>query len=222
MTWIDLTRTVHEEMATWPGDPKPEFRPANRIAQGDSCNTSTLRLNSHLGTHLDAPYHFEEDGKRLHEMPLEPLIGPARVIDLTENESHISRADLENLGLDGVQRLLIKTRYGEKLSEPAFFEGYVALAPDAAEFVVEKGISLVGIDYLSIEPFHQPEHRTHHTLLQNEVIIVEGLDLSGLAPGNYDFICLPLKIKDCDGSPCRAVAQPIAGENEKACPPQSS
>ncbi|MCA9429743.1 MAG: cyclase family protein [Candidatus Omnitrophica bacterium] len=213
MTWIDLTRTIHAELATWPGDPKPELLPANRIENGDSCNTSFLRLNSHLGTHLDAPYHFEEEGKRLQDLPLDPLLGPATLIDLTHKTSHIDRQDLESQNLQGVQRLLIKTSYGDKLELPEFFEDFIGLAPDAAEYVVEKGITLVGIDYLSIEPFAQPEHHTHHTLLQNEVVIVEGLDLSPLSPGTYEFICLPLKIKDCDGSPCRAVAKRITGEN---------
>ncbi len=213
MTWIDLTRTIHKGLATWPGDSKPEILPASRIQNGDSCNTSTLRLSSHLGTHLDAPYHFEPGGKRLDDMALDPFIGQATVIDFTSQSTHISREDLESRELNGVARLLIKTRFGERLDQTDFSEDFVGMAPDAAEFVVENGIELVGIDYLSIEPFHQPGHETHHTLLQNEVVIVEGLDLSHLTPGTYDFICLPLKIKDCDGSPCRAVAKRIIGEN---------
>jgi len=140
------------------------------------------------------------------------MIGPAKVVDFSSRTDHISRKDLESQDLDGATRLLIKTRFGEKLDEPEFYEDFVGLDPDAAEFLVDNGFQLVGTDYLSIEPFHQPGHETHHTLLRNEVVIVEGLDLSQLTPGTYDFICLPLKIKDCDGSPCRAVAKRIGGE----------
>jgi arylformamidase len=181
------------------------------MERGDPCNTSNLRFPSHFGTHLDAPFHFINHGRRLHEMDLDALIGPARLFDLSRNEGHISRTDLEALDLDGVERVLFRTRCGRWLDDDYFHEDFVAVAPEAAEYLVERGVRLVGIDYLSIEPFGLKEHRTHEALLGSEVVIVEGLDLDGLAPGDVEFICLPLKIRDGDGSPCRAVARPLKG-----------
>ena len=207
--WHDLTRCIHPGMVVWPGDPSPEVVPVSSIDRGDSCNTSLLHLPSHLGTHLDAPYHFISEGRRLEEMSMEALIGRARLIDLSSRKGHISRNDLEAENLEGVERLLIRTASGRWLEENEFRREYIALAPDGAEFLVEKGIRLVGIDYLSIEPFRLAGHPVHRILLSHEVVVVEGLDLSRAPSGDLEFICLPLKIRGGDGSPCRAVARPI-------------
>lgn len=207
--WTDLTRSIHPALVTWPGDPPPTITPCARIEAGDSCNTSLLRFPSHLGTHLDAPYHFINHGKRLHEVDLDALIGPARLVDCSQAEGCITRAGLEQIDLDGARRVLFRTACRDWLDDPAFHPDYVALDPEAAEYLVEREVRLVGIDYLSIEPFGCEGNRVHQVLLGNEIVVVEGLDLSGLPEGDVEFICLPLKIRDGDGSPCRAVARPL-------------
>jgi arylformamidase len=158
---------------------------------------------------LDAPFHFIPDGKRLQEINLDDLIGPALVVDVSGVEGAITRRDLEQHGIGGAQRVLLKTRSGSWMEQPSFRNDFSALAPDGAQFLVDSGVRLAGIDYLSIEPFGSPDHQTHEILLGHEVVVVEGLDMSGLCAGEVEFICLPLKILDGDGSPCRAVARPI-------------
>lgn len=206
--WIDLTHPLHSGMVTWPGDPSPEIHPLASIGQGDSCNTSLLQVASHTGTHMDAPRHFIPLGRTIDEIDLEVLIGKAVVADLSTRSGMISAEDLQGVLPTGTTRILLKTATGCRMKDPEFVENFVALSPGGAELLVEKGVRLVGIDYLSIEPFAQRNHQVHHTLLGNGVIVVEGLDLSGLNQGEVELICLPLKIRGCDGSPCRAIARP--------------
>jgi arylformamidase len=222
MVWIDLTRNIQPGMVTWAGDPPPEIIPDSAIALGKRSNTSILRLASHLGTHLDAPRHIIEGAKSLEQLDLDSLIGKARVIDLSHLDRHITRADLEEWLTnketatssvtkrepgDAVRRVLLKTKSGAWFNEKDFRQDFIALLPDAAQYLVDCGICLVGIDYLSIEPYHYPDHLVHKILLEHEMVIVEGLDLSQLKPGEVEFICLPLRILGGDGSPCRAVAR---------------
>lgn len=214
--WIDLTWSIHPHLATWPGDPSPEMKPLAQIDQGDSCNITWLQLSSHTGTHLDAPFHFEPGGKRLHQLDLEALIGPARIYDFSDKSGPISREDLEGLDFGSTERVLFKTRSGGWLADSEFRSDFVGVSAEAAELLVDRGIRLVGIDYLSIEPFGSKSHPVHHTLLGNEVVVVEGLDLRSVQPGDYELICLPLKILDGDGCPCRAVAKPICDDGSVA------
>ncbi len=207
--WLDLTRSIHSGMVVWPGDPSPDVTPVFSLEHGDESNVSLLSIPSHTGTHLDAPYHLIQTGRRLEEMSLEPLIGQARVMDLSWKASHIDRADLEAVNLTGVERLLIRTTSSRWLEDNEFHTDYVALTLKGAEYLVEQGIRLVGIDSLSIGPYGPEGDPVHQILLCNDVVIVEGLDLSQTPAGDVDFICLPLKIQGGDGSPCRAVARPI-------------
>jgi arylformamidase len=158
---------------------------------------------------VDAPYHILETGRRVEEMSLDPLIGRARVVDLSRKTGPINRADLEAENAGGAERLLIRTAPVSWLEDNEFHTDFVALAPDGAEYLVEQGVRLVGIDYLSIEPFQSEGNPVHQILLSHEVVVVEGLDLSQTPTGEVEFICLPLKIRGGDGSPCRAVARPI-------------
>jgi arylformamidase len=139
------------------------------------------------------------------QIPLDRLIGPALLVSFPDNVRAIGTAELKAHDLRGRTRILLRTRNSALLSQQQFAPDYTYLAPDGAEYLVDKGVELVGIDYLSIEQFHSGHHRTHRTLLAKSVVILEGLDLSVPPPGEYQLICLPLRIEGCDGAPARAV-----------------
>lgn len=205
---IDISLGIDPTLLVFPGNPTPQVLPTKRIARGDSSNVSELRLGSHTGTHVDAPAHFLEDGTTVDSLPLEVLIGEAFVADLSGIRGPIGTEDLEGLALpEEMTRLLLKTRNSELWrSRPAAFpDNYVSVSPEGAKWMAANGIRLVGIDFLSIEARGAPGRRTHRTLLEAGVVIVEGLDLSAVPPGEYTLICLPLKVTGGDGAPARAV-----------------
>lgn len=174
--------------------------------QGDPVNNSKLECDVHIGTHIDAPWHFVPKGKTIEQLSLNKLIGEAFVINMT-GLSEISKESLERLNIpSGVKKLLIRTDNSEhwRKKKPYFNKKYVALTADAASWIVENGIELVGIDYLSIQRYEDPP-LTHEILLKAETVIVEGLNLSEVDPGIYEFICLPIKLVGADGAPARAV-----------------
>lgn len=191
----------------WPGDPSLEIRRFLDMGRGDAVNASSLRCSVHAGTHVDAPVHHVAGGVGADELPLEALIGPAVVADLTARRE-IGPADLDRLGLSAdTKRLLFKTDNSEIWShEPEEFRReFVALTTSAAGWIVRAGIRLVGIDYLSVERFGASPPLVHRTLLEAGVVILEGLDLRGVRAGRYQLICLPLKLRGLDGAPARAV-----------------
>ncbi|MHB0866676.1 MAG: cyclase family protein [Thermoleophilia bacterium] len=204
MEIIDISVPVYTGMVFYPGDPGAVVEPVNRIAQGDVANISQLTLGSHTGTHVDAPHHFKNSGLTVDRLPLKVLIGPARVVDLTACADFISRRDLEVVGADGAARILLKTVNSRLWAQPEFSRDYVSLADDAADYLAETGALLVGIDYLSIERYKSEDFHVHHALLGAGVTILEGIDLTGVEPGDYELVCLPLKIMDGDGAPARA------------------
>lgn len=189
----------------YPGNPEIRITPQQSIADGASANVSTLVFGSHTGTHVDAAKHFFDDGQPVDELPLDALIGRATVLEFADDVMQIGAKELSGQPIDGARRVLLKTRNSALLDRPGFTRDYTFLAPDGAELLAEKGVQLVGIDYLSIEQFRSGHHRTHRTLLQRQIVIVEGLRLGGVAPGVYDFVCLPLRIAGMDGAPARAV-----------------
>ena len=166
-----------------------------------------LDFGAHTGTHVDAPAHFIEGANTIDKLPLETLIGPARVVRVPDEALEIDPAFLTNCDLEGVERVIFHTRNSTFWNGEGFRKDYTHLLPEAAELLVERGVKLVGTDYLSIEKFHSGHHRTHLTLLRKNIVIVEGLNLSGVPPGDYELICLPLKISDGagDGAPARVV-----------------
>lgn len=198
----DLTLPLRPEHPPWPGDQPFVREMSSSIQGGDECNVSRLTMSSHFGTHLDAPLHFEAEGRTLERLSLSILIGPALVWEAKPNE-HIQPSDLPDLS--GVERILFKTPNCHWLGDTEFHENYTAVSPDAAKALTNAGVKLVGIDYFSIEAYKSPGHPVHHELCGNGVIIVEGLDLRDVPPGTYELICLPLKIEGGDGGPCRAV-----------------
>jgi arylformamidase len=201
---FDVTVPLSAEVPTFPGDPPFEITFTHAIADGDPYNVSRISMGSHSGTHVDAPYHFLADGPTVEHLPLEILMGKARVVELLVRD-RVERGELEALDLRDDIRVLFKTRMSGQLRLPAFQEDFVYLTPDAATYLAQAGIKLVGWDYLSIEKYGSADFAAHHALLTSGVIIVEGLDLSEVEPGEYDMTCLPLRIVGADGSPARVL-----------------
>ena len=203
----DLTLTIRNEMAVWPGDPQVHLERISKIEDGKNANVSRVDFSVHTGTHVDAPVHFISGAKSIETLPLELLIGPTQVVELPDRVNLITAGEIDQAGiLPGVIRVLFKTRNTRywQAENPPFQTGFVAVSADGAEALVRLGIRLVGIDYLSIAPFKN-SRPTHEVLLKNEMVIVEGLNLSQVQPGMYTLICLPLKLGGSDGSPARVV-----------------
>ncbi len=200
----DVTVPLSSELPIYPGDPSFEVTFTHKIADGQPYNVSRIALGAHTGTHVDAPYHFLADGPTVEQLPLEILLGKCRVVETPVREK-IQRSDLEALGLRDDLRVLLKTRMSGQLQKRPFHEDFVYLTEDAATYLAQVGIKLVGIDYLSIEKFGSTDYPAHHALLAAGVVIVEGLDLSEVEPGEYDMTCLPLRIVGVDGAPARVI-----------------
>jgi arylformamidase len=190
-------------MPVYPGDPPMTFEPRLRMANGDPANVSYCGMGTHTGTHVDAPFHFVEGGRMLHEIPLNFMVGRVRVVEVTAPKIDLETLSRLNLG-DHV-RILFKTRNSYLWDQPTFSEDYVYIAPDAARHIVENGVKLVGIDYLSVEKFGSTDFATHIEFLSNGVVILEGLDLREVDAGDYEMFCLPLKLMDSDGAPARVI-----------------
>jgi len=189
----------------YPGDPPIRIESRSSIARGDPANVSALAFGSHAGTHVDAPLHFIEGGESVDRIPLDRLIGPAVVLALAGEEPEIGAAELKAHNLRDQTRVLLQTRNSELLARPEFSREYRSLALDGAEYLVSRGVVLVGIDYLSIERFGSEEYPVHRLLLGRGVVIVEGLELSAVAAGSYQLSCLPLRLAGLDGAPARVV-----------------
>lgn len=202
---FDVTLMITDSMITWPTDPKVKIRAIKSLATGDSSTVSFLELSSHTGTHIDAPYHFFKNGKTVEDLPLDVLVGLAIVVEIPETREGILPQDFQILKENDWHRILLKTRNSNLWREKKFRPDFQYLTREAAQFLIKKGVKLVGIDYLSIEKFGAPHHPVHHLLLKNNVVIVEGLNLSEITPGQYELFCLPLKIKGGDGAPARVI-----------------
>ena len=205
---LDISVPLHPGLPVWPGNPNVRIESTLRMADGDVANVSHLELNVHSGTHIDAPLHFVDGAKTTEEIPLEKLVGPCQVVSF-EGQTAITANGLEALQLPpGTRRLLFKTDNSRKWSDlhHPFDPDFIAITLDAAHWIVNRGIELVGIDYLSIQRFHDPTD-THVVLLENEVVILETLNLSAVEPGAYRLICLPLRAMGVEGIPARAILE---------------
>ncbi len=204
---IDVTVPLSPAMPVWPGDPQPQLNAMSRIADGEMCNLTSFSCPAHAGTHVDAPHHFIDGAGGIETLGLEVLMGPVSVVDVGEaaeiTPDIIDAIDFE----EGTRRVLFKTTNSRLWDDPAhdFFEDFVALTHKAAKQAVEREIKLIGVDYLSVQRFHDAEPTTHLILLNAGVILVEGLDLRKAEAGYYDLACLPLKLMGCDGAPARVV-----------------
>jgi len=208
-TWFDISVPLRTGMVHWPGDPEPNFARISDIDQGAEANVTFCRFSAHTGTHMDAPCHFLAGASGIDSFPIDAGVGPARVIAVPRSCEVIGRDELAGKGIQPGERVLLKTRNSANRWDTLEFQpNYVALNASAAEFLVNTGVVLVGVDYLSVGVFQGDGLQTHKTLLRAGVWIVEGLDLSGTAEGHYDLVCLPLPIEGCDGSPARVVLRP--------------
>lgn len=204
----DISVRLHPEMTLWPDDRPPALEWEKTHADGDGQAASRLTIGSHTGTHVDAPRHFVAGGDEIDDLALEALIGPARVVRV-EGVDLITEQALRDARVEpGTERLLLRTdNTAERAAgeDRPFDRGYVGLSPDAAGWLVERGLRLVGVDYLSVEPFGRYDGQTHRVLLEGEVAILEGIDLRGVPGGTYFLHCLPLKMAGAEAAPARAV-----------------
>ena len=203
--WIDISVTLRTGMVHWPGDRPFLIERTRDLARGDDMNLSAISLGSHSGTHIDAPLHFIPTGKSVPEMPFDAVIGPARVLEIVDPES-VKPEDLAPHDIRSGERILFKTRNSERCwKTDSFVEDFVYISLGAAHFLAEKGVRAVGIDYLSVGAYGKNGGETHRILLESGAWIIESLDLSGVEPGEYELICLPLKVLNSEGAPARAV-----------------
>ena len=206
MRLYDISVGISSDLPIWPGDPPLKLERFNKIEEGEDANVTKMSCCVHVGTHIDAPSHYIEGGDGIDGLPPEVLIGRAYVVDLMEADN-ISAEILDQAGIPPrTRRLLFKTRNSALWSKKKgnFQQDYVGVDSSGAEWLVRKGIQLVGIDYLGIAPFTQTKE-PHKILLKAGTVILEGLDLSQVSRGRYTLYCLPIKIIGCDGAPARAI-----------------
>ncbi|MSQ32029.1 MAG: cyclase family protein [Dehalococcoidia bacterium] len=206
MRVIDISVAISSSMHIYPGDPAVEVQPASAISKGDSNNSSRLVMGSHTGTHVDSPRHFIQDMLSVDKLPLDVLVGKAYVAEILTT-TQIGVKDLEKAAIPpGTKRIIFKTVNSKLIWKAKDFQpDYISLSVDGAKWLLQMGVRLIGIDYLSIEQFKSPQHEVHHVLLEANVVILEGLNLTGVSPGEYTLCCLPLKISGGDGAPARTV-----------------
>ena len=205
MRIYDITVPLSPALPVYPGDPEVTITPLAQLQWGDAANVSRLVLSSHTGTHLDAPRHFFAEGLTIDGLDLHVLMGPARVCTFPQVTTHLTADDLRPLGLAGTKRLLLQTPNAALWQKTGFQTNYVALTESAAYLLVEMGVQLVGIDYLSVDAFERQDFPVHRILLRAGVLILEGLDLRAVPPGDYELLALPLLLQHGDGAPVRAI-----------------
>lgn len=204
MAIFDISIGIDENLPLWPGDPELRLQWAANIEQGDLVNLTELSMSIHTGTHIDAPLHFLPNGKPIDSLSLNVFVGEAQVVAIPQDVNLITVDILQDVCEINAARILFKTKNSQLWETSKFQQDYVALEASAAQWLVDQGVQLVGIDYLSIAPFKDPAP-THETLLNNEVVIVESLDLRLVKPGIYTLICLPLKLVGREAAPARAI-----------------
>jgi arylformamidase len=207
--WIDISVPLHDAMVHWPSDPPVTIKRVKDMEQGDTANLSVISMGAHSGTHVDAPIHFVPQGTEVDRMPPDTMVGRARVIEIKDTAS-IKPEELLQHRIRRGERILFKTRNSSHVwQKDEFIEDFVYISDDGARFLVDCGISLVGVDYLSVGSFRHGGRYVHTTLLSGGVWIIEGLNLSQVSSGRYDLICLPLRLAKGDGAPARAILRPI-------------
>jgi len=207
--WIDVSVPLYTGMAHWPDNPPVEIERVMSIERGDAANVSKLSFGAHTGTHMDAPLHFLRDGISIDQMPLSATMGRARVIEISDPES-VKPAELEPYGIQLGERVLFKTRNSQHCwHTDTFVKDFVYISREAAVYLAKLQVQTVGVDYLSVGGFFKDGAETHHALLGAGIWIIEGLNLSQVQTGDYDLLCLPLKLRGSEGAPARAVLRPV-------------
>ena len=199
----DISLALSSDTVRWVGAPPLELVERRRLSRGDAANASAVTMSVHAGTHVDAPFHFVPDGAPIDGLPLEAFIGPARV-HAVDAQRYITAEHVNALDLGDDTRVLFKTRNSSLLAQADYNPDFAAFSLEAARALVERGVRLVGLDYLSVA--HADEQvPVHRAFLDHGVVLLEGIDLSQIAPGRYELICFPLRLRGADGAPCRAV-----------------
>ena len=201
---LDVSVPLAAGIPAYPGNPEFELHPIKRIADGDSSNVSRLVMGTHTGTHVDAPRHFFDDGAGVDGLRLDLLLGRARVVEITKRGG-IGAAELAEAGLREDIRVLLKTSNSALWNGMGFHPDYTHLTEAGARYLVDQGVKVVGIDYLSVEQFKKAGAPAHRAMLSQGVIIIEGLNLAEADPGMYEMYCLPLRIAGADGAPARVI-----------------
>ncbi len=207
MKYYDISLNLSAETVRWKTASPFELVERRRMSRGEHNNTSAVSMSVHSGTHIDAPFHFVPDGGAIDALPLETFIGPV-LVHAVEADRHITEAHVNAIPLKGETRILFKTRNSQLLRKSAYDPDFVAFTEAAARALVALGIKLVGLDYLSVahEDAQIPVHRA---FLDHGVVLLEGVDLSEIAPGRYELICFPIRLRGSDGAPCRAVLRDL-------------
>lgn len=200
--FYDISLNIEEEMLSFPGDTVPQFNKIKRISD-DNYNLSNMTVSVHVGTHVDAPSHFIENGRTIEDIPPQRFMGEVQVIEIKDNKE-IRKKELESIELNS-NKILFKTQNSNIISDNVFHDNFVYLNHEAAEYLIELGIDFIGIDYITIESFDTTEFKIHKLLLKNDVIILEGINLKKVKPGNYRLVAPPLKLKGAEASPVRAL-----------------
>ncbi len=209
--FYDITVTLDNALPTWPGDPELTLERVNKIEEGRNANVSRIDMGVHTGTHVDAPFHFLQDGDTVENLDLGVLIGPVQVVEVGDEVNFITAEDVKAAGLvPGIERVLFKTRSSKYWHEPElkFHTDFVGITEDGAKLLVALGVRFVGVDYLSIAPYKQ-SRPTHEAFLKHAVVLLEGADLTEVPAGIYRLICLPLKLGSTDGAPARVVLETL-------------
>lgn len=202
MKLIDISRKLGKNVPTWPGDTPFSFQIEWAKADSGSVNVGKLEMSTHTGTHVDAPFHFDDEGKRIYDLDLNLYVGRALVVDM-RNKENVGASDFDGVDLQGVERVILRTDSWENPSQ--FPEKITYLRPDLASFLGEKGVRLIGVDVPSVDPLDSKELAAHHSLHENGIHILEAVELLHVEPGLYELIALPLPLVEADGSPVRAV-----------------
>jgi arylformamidase len=206
MQTYDISLSISPDLPTWPGDPPVLLERVDKIEEGANNNVSRIDMSVHTGTHVDAPFHFLPEGKTIEQLRLSQLTGRVYVLHLLDVDLITAEVLVRAQIPPRTRRVLFRTRNSEYWSrrEKSFQTDFVALNPEGAHYLVQRGVKLVGVDYLSVAPYKQSK-LTHEILLKAGVVIVEGLDLSEVSQGRYTLFCLPLKLVGSDGAPARAI-----------------
>jgi arylformamidase len=207
--WIDISVPLYTGMVHWPDNPAVRIERMLDLTRGDAANVSVIELGAHTGTHMDAPRHFYADGAGLDEMPLDAALGPARVIRI-EHPQAILPAELEAHNLQAGERVLFRTQNSKRCwNTDQFVEDFVYISAAAAQFLVDRQVRTVGVDYISVGGYVYDGVETHQILLGAGLWLIEGLNLAAVEPGAYELICLPLRVVGADGAPARAILRPL-------------
>jgi len=207
--YYDISLNLSTDTVRWVVAPPLEVHERRRISRGDEVNASALTVSVHAGTHVDAPLHFVPGGVSIDAVPLERFVGPA-VVHQVDADRFITEAHVKAIALDGARRVLFKTRNSELLKRREYDPNFVAFSVEAARALVARRVELVGLDYLSVAHADQ-QAPVHRAFLDHGVVLLEGVDLSEVAPGRYELICFPLRLRGLDGAPCRAVLRDLTG-----------